>query len=411
MALTFRQATLDNGLTIIAETNPDAHSAGVGFFVRTGARDEAAHLMGVSHFLEHMMFKGYEGVGPDELNRAFDDIGARNNAYTSSDLTCFYAHALPERLDRTTELVARMLRPALRPAEFDTEKSVILEEIAMYKDSPFWVLYEQATERHFREHPVGHRVLGTDETVTALSRDAMQEYFNRRYSADNTVVAFAGRVDFHRAVEQIRELCGGWSATAPDREPAPPAVGAGEFTLRQKNVNRAYLIGLAAAPPIEDDRRYAAMLLARALGGPDNSRLHWALVEPGLAEEAACDYSPHEGYGQFFIYVSGDPERAGEIWARAMEEAQSIADTVEENDLARLRALAATAVTLNGENPQDQMQRIGAQWTLMRRHTTLEEELERIRSVTLDDLREVARAFPVRPVTEGRLLPMELPME
>src|SRR5690606_761940 len=182
-----------------------------GFFVRTGARDEAAPLMGVSHFLEHLMFKGYEGMGPDELNRAFDDIGARNNAYTSSELTCFYAHALPERLDRATELVARMLRPALRGEDFATEKGVILEEIAMYKDSPFWVLYEQATERHFRDHPVGHRVLGTDETIAAMTRDGMQQYFDQRYSADNTVVALAGQVDFDRAVRQIEALVAGWA--------------------------------------------------------------------------------------------------------------------------------------------------------------------------------------------------------
>src|SRR5690606_30829631 len=274
MALTFQHATLDNGLTIIAETNPDAHSAGVGFFVRTGARDEAAPLMGVSHFLEHMMFKGYDGVGPDELNRAFDDIGARNNAYTSSEMTCFYAHALPERLDRATELVGRMLRPALRGEDFDTEKGVILGEIAMYKDSPFWVLFEQATERHFREHPVGLRVLGTDETIAAMTRDGMQGYFDQRYSADNTVVALAGKVDFARAVAQINDLCGGWASTGPKREPAPAAIGAGEFTLRQKNVNRAYMIGIAAEPDIDDDRRYAAIPLARPLGGTDNNRLH-----------------------------------------------------------------------------------------------------------------------------------------
>jgi predicted Zn-dependent peptidase len=117
MPTTFHHAALDNGLTIIAEVNPEAHSAGVGFFVKTGARDEQPASMGVSHFLEHMMFKGYDGMGPDDLNRAFDEIGARNNAYTSTELTCFYAHALPERLDRATELVGRMLRPsAIHPA-------------------------------------------------------------------------------------------------------------------------------------------------------------------------------------------------------------------------------------------------------------------------------------------------------
>ena len=406
MPADFQHATLDNGLTIIGEVNPEAHSAGIGFFVKTGARDEQAQLMGVSHFLEHMMFKGYDGVGPDELNRAFDDIGARNNAYTSTELTCFYAHALPERMDRATELVSRMLRPALRSEDFDTEKGVILEEIAMYKDSPFWVLYERTSEEHFRGGPLGHRVLGTTETITDMSRDAMQAYFDQRYSADNTVVACAGKVEFDRVVEQIRDLCAGWQAMSPGREAAPAEVGAGEITLRDKRINRAYMLGLAPAPAMADERRYAAMLLSRILGGPDNSRLHWALVEPGIAEEASCDYAPHDGYGEFFLYASGEPDRADEIWARVLEEVEQVGRHIEEKDLARLRALAATALTLHSENPHDQMQRIGVQWTLLGRHTRLEDELERIRAVTVDDVRAVATDFPVRPLTEGRLLPM-----
>src|SRR5690606_38952834 len=140
---TFQHATLPNGLTVIAEVDPEAHTAAAGFFVKTGARDEASPLMGVSHFLEHMMFKGTDQRSAEELNRQFDLIGARNNAYTTSELTCFYASVLPERLlgaGGAVDLLADMMRPALREEDFDTEKKVILEEIAMYEDNPFWVL-------------------------------------------------------------------------------------------------------------------------------------------------------------------------------------------------------------------------------------------------------------------------------
>ena len=161
MPVTFQERVAPNGLRIIAEVDPGAHSAAAGFFVKTGARDESSDLMGVSHFLEHMMFKGTEEISADDLNRRFDEIGARNNAYTSHELTCFYAHVLPERLPEANDLLARMMRPALRQEDFDREKNVILEEIAMYKDEPYWVLFEHAMEKHYGSHALGHRVLGT----------------------------------------------------------------------------------------------------------------------------------------------------------------------------------------------------------------------------------------------------------
>jgi len=196
MPITFEHATLDNGLTIIAEVDPDAHTSAAGFFVKTGARDEASEVMGVSHFLEHMMFKGTLKRSADDVNREFDEIGASFNAYTSHEMTVFYASVLPERLDTAVDILSDIMRPALREEDFSTEKNVILEEIAMYKDSPFWVLYEQVMQEHYEPHPLAHRVLGTGDTVTNLQRDQMKTYFDHRYSADNTAVALAGNLDF-----------------------------------------------------------------------------------------------------------------------------------------------------------------------------------------------------------------------
>ena len=161
MPITFREATLPNGLHVLAEVDPAAHSASIGFFVKTGARDEATEIMGVSHFLEHMMFKGTETRSAADVDRAFDDLGAEHNAFTTSELTAFHAHALPEHLPAAGEILADILRPALRQEDFDDEKAVILEEIAMYEDHPFWKLYERAMETYYDGHPLSHRVLGT----------------------------------------------------------------------------------------------------------------------------------------------------------------------------------------------------------------------------------------------------------
>lgn len=404
MPIEFKTAALDNGLTIIAEVDEAALSSAAGFFVRTGARDEAPEVMGVSHFLEHMMFKGTDDISADELNRRFDEMGARNNAYTSGDMTVFYASVLPERLAEAHDLLAHMMRPALRQSDFDTEKGVILEEIAMYKDNPFWVLYEASMERHYRDHPLGHRVLGTEETIKSLTSEQMRTYFDSRYAADNTTVALAGNLDFDECVAQIDTLCGRWERTGATRETEPPASGAGAFEMRE-DVGRAYMIGIASAPPIEDEDRYAASLGAQILGASDNSRLHWALIETGLADEAQAEYHGRDGVGEFLVYTSGDPDKAKDIWDVVGREIAGLVDSITEGDLERLRARMLTSVTLGGERPGDRMQRIGRIWTHTSRYRTLEDELDRISRVTVEEVKRVMTAAPIVPRTVGTLLP------
>ena len=405
MPYTFRHATLDNGLTIIAEIDPAAHSAAAGFYVRTGARDEARRDMGVSHFLEHMMFKGTDSMSAEQLNQAFDAIGARNNAFTSNEVTCFYAHVLPEALPKAVDLLGSMMRPALNQADFETEKGVILEEIAMYKDNPFWVLYEACVERHFGPHPLSHRVLGTTETVTALPRQRMKTYFDDRYAADNTVVAMAGKLDFDRMVNLIGERCGSWRRTGVGRDSSPPTLVGSDFTLRDAKVTRGYVLAMCDAPAIADERRYAAGILAQILGAPDNSRLHWALIEPGLAEEAQASFDAHDGFGEFFVYASGEPERLEDIWSIISKQLASLAESLTQDDIDRLLNKFVTGATIGGERPHDRMHRLGRMWTSLGRYMPLEQELDRLAAVKLRDLRDVHEAFPMTPVTIGRLLP------
>jgi predicted Zn-dependent peptidase len=405
MAYTFHQATLANGLTIVAEVDPLAHSAAAGFFVKTGARDEATPVMGVSHFLEHMMFKGTGDITAEELNQRFDAMGAKNNAYTSNEITCFYAHLLPELAGEGLDLLSRMMRPALRQSDFDTEKGVILEEIAMYDDNPFFILYEAVLEKHFGAHTLSHRVLGTNQSVTNLTRDQMQSYFDNRYSADNTVVALAGKVDFQSAVSQIDALCGSWRKTSASRNNASPKLAGEEFTMRSEKVNRGYLLAMCPAPAFDDDRRYAAGLVSQVLGMPDNSLLHWALIEPGLAEDAQAVYDGNDGSGQCFVFAACDPERIDEVWEVTQQAMQSVRDSLKQEDLDRLLAKTVTGATISGERPHDRMHRLGRVFTYLRKYWPLEEELDRLSRVSLADMRAYCDAFPLKPVTVGRLLP------
>lgn len=416
MGVTFNKAVLDNGLTIIAECDQQAHSAAVGYFVKTGARDEQTPVMGVSHFLEHMMFKGTAKRSAERLNQDFDRIGAKNNAFTSHEMTCFYATVLPDRLlgdGGANEILGDMLRPALRQEDFDTEKNVILEEIAMYDDNPFFVLYEHALEQHYAgegassKHALGHRVLGTKQSIADLTSAQMREYFETRYSADNTVIALAGKVDFDQAVKEIALQTRGWRATRASRTPGGPRMQQRTLELRDQKVNRAYAMLLSPAPAATDERRYAASLLTQVLGGSDNSRLHWAIIEPGLADQAEAGYEQHDGCGDYMIFVTCDPDRRAEVWDLVEKQISELPKTLCEDDLAKIRTKAATGVTLAGERPGGRMQRLGRQWMYHGAYTTLEEELERINRVSVRDVLDVYESFPLTPRTLGWLLPAE----
>ena len=179
--MSFHHHELDNGLHVIGEVTPSARSMSLGFFVRTGSRDETPEVSGVSHFLEHMVFKGTPRRTALDVNRDFDRIGANYNAFTSEENTVFYAAILPEYLPQAVDILADILRPSLRGDDFDMEKNVIIEEIGMYEDQPMWSAYDHAKKAFFADHPLGNSVLGTPESITALTRDQMQGYFDKRY--------------------------------------------------------------------------------------------------------------------------------------------------------------------------------------------------------------------------------------
>ena len=206
----FKNETLDNGLTILAECNRDALSAAIGFFVKTGARDEEDNVAGVSHFLEHMLFKGTPTRSADDVNREFDELGAYYNAFTSEENTVFYAAVLPEYFDQTVALLADIMRPSLREDDFEMEKQVILEEIFMYEDQPPFGADEKARAEFWAGHPLARSVLGTTDTIRDLSAEQMRDYFRRRYTPGNVILAATGAVDFDELTHLAATFCGNW---------------------------------------------------------------------------------------------------------------------------------------------------------------------------------------------------------
>lgn len=413
MPIQFKQATLPNQLTVIAEVNPDAHTSAVGFFVKAGARDEVPEVMGVSHFLEHMMFKGTARRTADDVNREFDELGANYNAFTSHEQTVYYAHVLPEFLPRAVDLLGDMLRPALRTEDFDMEKNVILEEIGMYDDRPEWRLQDKLLEDYFGEHPLGFRVLGTTDTIKALTADQMRDYFRGRYSPDNIVVAAAGNLDFEALVADVEKLCGGWSATGVERDYADTVPAEKQLSVTDAKLSRHYLGLLCPAPSAQDERRYAAKVLADVLGDSEGSRLYWAIVDPGLADEADFSFMPQDQTGAYLAYASCDPARAEKVESTLLQVLDDVvsAKDISGGEVERAVNKLATQATLQGERPSGRMQALGVQWTYQGAYTPLDEELAKLMAVTAADVNALLEEMSLTPKTLLRLGPGLLPSE
>jgi predicted Zn-dependent peptidase len=396
----FHQTVLDNGLQVIAELNDQARSVASGFFVKTGSRDESKDLAGVSHFLEHMIFKGTPRRDALAVNRDFDRVGAKHNAQTSEEDTFYHVTCLPEYLPQAFDVLADILRPTLRDDDFDTEKKVIIEEIRMYLDNPMSVAYEAAKAAHFGAHPLGQSILGTVESITDLKVDRMREYFARRYSPANIVLAFAGKSDWDEIVGLAKSHCGGWKGGEATRQ-AVPAQGTGAFrALLRADDQQQTVIGVADAPPLESADRYAAQLLATVLGDHTGSRLYWALIDPGHADGVEVSYQDYNQSGAFYTFLSCEPGEAQANLARiadAFREATAEGLTDDELTQAKNKVLARSV--LRSERPMGRLASLGFHWAYRREYLSVADELDAFSRVTLDDLRRVMDQWPLLPMT------------
>lgn len=404
--LSFHNTLLPNGLDLIAETNSAAQSVALAFMVKTGARDETPGISGVSHFLEHMMFKGTAKRTSEDVNREFDAMGAKNNAYTSNEVTCYWAQVLPEFTERTLELLADMMRPSLRTEDFDMEKKVILEEIALYLDRPSHVLFETIMADHFENHPMAKSVLGTKDSVSALARDQMKRYFDARYGPGNMVLAVAGNADFDQLTSLAAKYCGAWPTVTAPRDYPPAALHAKRRHIRDEKLKRHYIAGLCPGPSAQDDDRYAAMVLSDVLGDHEGSRLYWALVETGLADDADFSFYPHDQTGSFLVYASCDPDRAAQVEAILLGELHKVLkDGLQDDEVQRSKIKIATSTVLQGESPMGRMRGLASRWTYNREYRTLEEDLALVESITTKQLQEVAAKYAFAPMTLDTLGP------
>ncbi len=394
----FENVTLDNGLQIIAEVNPLAFSQSLGYFVKTGARDETIEMAGVSHFLEHMVFKGTERRSAQDVNRELDELGANSNAYTCEDQTVFYMSVIPEQQEHSVDLLTDLMRPALRDEDFETERQVILEEIAMYDDSPPYGAMERCMEEFFGSHPLSTRVLGTPHTVGMLDPDSMRGYHFQRYAPDNLCLAAAGNVDFDALVKQAERLTKTWQPGNFQRTRQVPVHAPTNLELKHAPAVQQYTFQLSAGLTRLDPRRYAFRLMSTVLGDDSGSRLFWSLVDPGLAESAGMFAQEYDDCGLIGLYLTCAPEDAQENW-EILEEMIRGDDqpeiTPQELEIARNKV--TSAMILSAERPGNRLFTIGNAVTLRGVYETLEQSLENYRAVDLESVHAALADFRKQP--------------
>ncbi|MHC4294808.1 MAG: M16 family metallopeptidase [Planctomycetota bacterium] len=396
----FCQAKLDNGLTIVAEVNPHAASMAAGFFVLTGSRDETKEINGVSHFLEHMVFKGTQRRNAFDVSREFDELGANYNAFTSEENTVYYGAVLPEFQMRLLDLLGDMLRPALREEDFELEKNVIIDEIAMYQDVPKFRVYDKLMGTHFSPHPLGNSILGTNDSIGGMQLEQMKTYFERRYSPGNITVVGAGNIDFNAFTDKISQTCSNWKPFDVLRE-TPRADGSrGTELLQDQKVMREHIGLMSPGPSRQDTQRFAAELLATIVGDTSGSRLFYALVDPAIADEATTAFAPMDGEGAFITFVSTDAERASEGLGIVRKEFEKfVKDGPTDNEIRAAKNKIASDATLKGELPMGRLTAVGFDWMYRQEYISLKEQLDKLFAVTRDEVHEVARAYDLTRAT------------
>ncbi len=398
----FREHQLDNGLEVIAECNPHARATAVGFFVNAGSRDESDAIHGISHFLEHMAFKGTPTRTPDDVNRELDEMGSSSNAQTSEERTVYYGTVLPDFQDRIVGLLSDIMRPSLREEDFEAEKQVIIEEILMYEDMPPFCAPEKCMAVFFDSHPLARNIIGTVDSVGNMTPAQMRGYFEQRYSPGNIKLVATGDVDFDRLVKTADELCGGWEPFEVGRQTPRAAPSLGFKAIQKESAAQQYTVQIAAGPAAEDKDRYVSRIVSAIVGDASGSRLFWELVDPGLADYAEIGTYEFQGTGIYMTFLSCRPEDTTDNLRRLKQVQHKVeTDGITAEELSRAKNKITAQIVLGSERSSARLIPVGSGWLQRHEYRTIQEMIDSYQSVTLDD---IAASLDKYPLTQNATL-------
>jgi len=391
-----RRQTLPNGLTIITEQMPHIRSASIGVWLETGSRDEDPEWNGISHFIEHMVFKGTKHRTAEEIARQVDSIGGNMDAFTAKECICFNVKVLDEHIPTALDILSDLvLNPVFDANDIVRERGVILEEIKMDEDNPDYLVHEIFTQNFWKDHPLGKPILGTKETVKRFERQTVLEAYARRFVPGNIIVSAAGNLDHEHFVELVtrhfehmKPMKNGFHSSAPKI--------VSRITLRNKKALEQVQLCLGVpAHPIAHEKRHAGYVLNTLLGGGMSSRLFQNIRErQGLVYSIYSDLNPYRDTGCLAVYAGTSLASTVKVVQSVVSEFRKLkTEPVADEELRRAKAQLKGSLMLSLESSTSRMSNLARQAMYFDRYYDLDELIERIEAVTADDLQSLANEF------------------
>ena len=397
----YKKTTLDNGLRILSESIPYMSSVSIGIFVGTGSRSETPAEQGVSHFIEHLMFKGTETRSARDIAETVDDIGGQLNAATDRENTCYYIKVLPSHLGIGLNVLSDMLlHSKFAEADVEKERQVVLEEISLYEDSPDELIHDLHVNSLWPGHALGRNILGTRDTISSMSRQLIQDYKMRHYTSDNIVIAAAGNLTHEELVEQVRLY---WGADMGKRpiliDPAPTFVAGSLY--QEKDIEQIHLCLGTLGVAHEAAEYYTTHVLNTVLGGGVSSRLFQSIREDRGLAYSVCSYpSNFSDTGLLTIYTGVSPENSREVLGIIRNIVEDIRKSgVRPDELSRAKEQLKAGLMFSLESSASRMSRLGRAEIASREYLSPEQLAAKVDTVTLDQVHEVAQPLFLEAAT------------
>ncbi len=391
----FRKTVLDNGIRVLSETIPTAHSVSVGVWVANGSRHELAHENGISHFIEHMLFKGTSRRSAQQIAREVDQAGGLLNAFTSREYSCYYVKVLARRLPLAIDLLGDVvLNPLLDLDEIEKERRVILQEINMVEDAADDLIHDLFNKTFWKKHSLGFSILGSAVTVGAFDRNALITFLQQRYRPHQLVITAAGHLDHDRLVEQLITVFGDLNGIWSGPIQSPPDYGSG-IDVTQKSLEQVHFCLGTRALPQNHPNRFAAYVLNALLGGSMSSRLFQAIREDrGLAYSIYSFLHCHSDGGALVVYAGTAPEDARQVVDLVLKEMHRLSRAmVDEPELTAAREQLRGNLLLSLESTENRMTRLAKNEFYLGRHLSVKDVLAAFDQVDAEDVRRLAESL------------------
>ncbi|QEE29729.1 insulinase family protein [Terriglobus albidus] len=394
-ARNIRKTRLPNGLLVLTERMPHLRSVSMGVWVGTGSRDEAPELNGISHFVEHMVFKGTTSRSAQQIAREVDAIGGNLDAFTGKETVCFNIKVLDSNIAAAMDVLADLvLHPTFTPDDIVREQSVILEEIKMDEDNPDYLVHELFTQNFWKDDALGRPILGTKKTVSSFRQQTVFDFYAGHFTAANMVFSAAGNLDHHTFVALVEQHFSGLSATSSALPGRACPRAQHHLTLRNKKSLEQVQICLGtAAPAVASQLRYPVYLLNTILGGGMSSRLFQTIREDrGLAYSIYSEMNPFRDTGSLCVYAGTAPEKAKEAILLTVSELSRLKqELVTEDELERAKNQLKGNIVLGLESSSSRMANLARQQMYFDRFFTVDEIIDQVEAVTREDLQVLAQ--------------------